>query len=335
MGKEQPLVSIVMPVHNNEKDLHEAIGSVLSQTYDCIELLLVDDGSTDCSGAICDEYAQRDSRIQVFHTKNRGVSHARNKGLNAARGEWVFFMDGDDALAADALDTLIGYADQSDVVIGMITWFPAQARAPICIPTPKNYTSFRELVEDYLSVAYFDCLYSACAKLYRNTKKPSMQFDETVKWAEDMLFNLEYLPYCQNIRVIPDEVYRYRQENASSLSRRFYFGEPAIRIREYKDYAAVLGEVHPAMRCVARKFVYYMYNYFARLCMLSSKNKAEKMLIINYWLDMGVGQYASQGDFAKEDEFQWMWKCVQAHDAEGLYAYVSEKVMNSDYCSDK
>ena len=69
--------------------------------------------------------------------------------------------------------------------------------------------------------------------------------------------------------------------------------------------------------------------------MLSSKNKAEKMLIINYWLDMGVGQYASQGDFAKEDEFQWMWKCVQAHDAEGLYAYVSEKVMNSDYCSNK
>lgn len=335
MEKEQPLISVVVPIYNGEKDLREAIDSVLSQTYDCIELLLVDDGSTDYSRKICDEYALSDSRVRVFHTEHHGLSHARNVGINAACGDWILFVDSDDMLVPNTLDILRSHADQSDVVIGMITWFPVQARAPICIPAPKNYTSFRELVEDYLSAAYFDGLYSACAKLYRNTKKPSMQFDETVKWAEDMLFNLEYLPRCQNIRVIPDEVYRYRQENASSLSRRFYFGEPAIRIREYKDYEAVLGEVHPAMRCVARKFVYYMCNYFVRLCMLSSKDKAEKMLIMNYWLDMGVGQYASQGDFAQEDEFQWMWKYVQARDVEGLYAYVSEKVMNSGYCSDK
>lgn len=334
MGKEQPLVSIVMPVHNNEKDLHEAIGSVLSQTYDCIELLLVDDGSTDCSGAICDEYAQRDSRIQVFHTKNCGVSHARNMGLNAARGEWVLFVDGDDALVENALDILWNHADQNDVVIGMMAWFSEQETEPLSVSVEKNYASFRELTEDFWSESRFGCLYAVWGKLYRNTKKQAMQFNETVKWAEDMLFNLEYLPCCQNIRVIPDKVYRYRQENSSSLSRRFYFGEPALRIREYKDYEAVLGEVHPAMRAVAREYISYLYSYFVRLCKLSSKSEAEKKLIMHYWLDRSVGKYASESDVAKEDAMRQMWKYVQACDVEGLYAFASAKAVNSGCCAE-
>ena len=91
-----PLVSVIIPIYNTEKFLPLCISSVLNQTLTDIEVLLVNDGSTDGSGKICDEYACKDQRIQVIHTLNQGVSHARNQGLETAKGEYIAFMDSDD-----------------------------------------------------------------------------------------------------------------------------------------------------------------------------------------------------------------------------------------------
>ena len=90
------MISIIVPVYNTEKYLHRCIDSVLAQTYQDFELLLIDDGSKDSSGAICDEYAAQDTRVRVFHKENGGVSSARNVGLDLAQGEWVTFVDSDD-----------------------------------------------------------------------------------------------------------------------------------------------------------------------------------------------------------------------------------------------
>lgn len=89
-------ISIIIPVYNAEKYLRRCINSIYAQTYDDFELLLVDDGSADSSGRICDEYAATDSRTRVFHNENQGVSSARNTGLDNAVGEWIMFMDSDD-----------------------------------------------------------------------------------------------------------------------------------------------------------------------------------------------------------------------------------------------
>ena len=89
------MVSIIVPVYNTEKFLHRCIDSILAQTYTDFELLLIDDGSKDSSGTICDEYAAQDARVRVFHKENGGVSSARNLGLDNARGEWVTFVDSD------------------------------------------------------------------------------------------------------------------------------------------------------------------------------------------------------------------------------------------------
>lgn len=91
-----PLVSVIIPIYNTEKFLPLCINSVLNQTLTDIEVLLVNDGSTDGSGKICDEYACKDQRIQVIHTLSQGVSHARNQGLETAKGEYIAFMDSDD-----------------------------------------------------------------------------------------------------------------------------------------------------------------------------------------------------------------------------------------------
>ena len=91
-----PLVSVIVPVYNVEKYLPRCLDSILQQTYKKWELLLIDDGSKDESGKICDDYAVKDERIRVVHTSNQGVSSARNKGLDAAIGEWIAFIDPDD-----------------------------------------------------------------------------------------------------------------------------------------------------------------------------------------------------------------------------------------------
>lgn len=105
MGKD--LVSVIVPVYNIEKYIKNCIESILRQTYMQIEVILVDDGSTDTSGKICDEYAEKDDRIRVIHKENEGVSSARNSGLLASEGEYISFVDGDDLLAINAVEVLM------------------------------------------------------------------------------------------------------------------------------------------------------------------------------------------------------------------------------------
>lgn len=112
------LISIIVPVFNAEKYLNKCIQSILGQTYSNIELLLIDDGSTDSSGAICDKYVSQDSRVKVFHNPNEGVSAARNCGLDKAKGEWIAFVDADDWIDADMYEQMYNAAvqNQTDLV---------------------------------------------------------------------------------------------------------------------------------------------------------------------------------------------------------------------------
>ena len=111
------MISIIVPIYNREKYLSECIDSILVQSYSDFEVLLIDDGSTDRSGEICDEYAQKDARIRVFHKENGGVSSARNVGLDNATGEWIAFVDSDDWVGEKYLESFSGHLD-ADLVIG-------------------------------------------------------------------------------------------------------------------------------------------------------------------------------------------------------------------------
>ena len=112
----QGLVSIIVPVYKAEKYIHQCIDSLLAQTYRNIEVILVDDGSPDNCGKICDEYAAKDYRVKVIHQQNGGVSAARNVGLANATGEWITFVDADDSVTCAYIEQL--YVNDSDWVIG-------------------------------------------------------------------------------------------------------------------------------------------------------------------------------------------------------------------------
>lgn len=112
-------ISIVVPVYNTEKYLTECVNSILLQTFTDFEVILVDDGSKDKSGQICDRLSETDSRIKVFHQLNSGVTCARAKGVTLAQGEWICFVDSDDTLPVDSLEKLdAGICDATDIVIG-------------------------------------------------------------------------------------------------------------------------------------------------------------------------------------------------------------------------
>ena len=113
-------VSVIVPVYNVEKYLRSCVNSILNQTLNDIEVILVDDGSPDASGVICDELAKADERVKVIHKKNAGVGAARNDGLSLAQGEWVIFGDSDDWFETDALEQLVseGEKTKADVIFG-------------------------------------------------------------------------------------------------------------------------------------------------------------------------------------------------------------------------
>lgn len=134
--KRVPAVSVVIPVYNVEAYLCECVDSVLNQTMPDFEIILVDDGATDSSGRMCDEYANQDARIRVIHQPNGGLSAARNTGLDAATGEYVYFLDSDDYIAPHALEKLrdIAEKERADVV-----FFDASVFFTDCEPDPKVY----------------------------------------------------------------------------------------------------------------------------------------------------------------------------------------------------
>ena len=113
-----PKISIVVPVYNAEKYLPSCVNSILAQTLNDIQIILVDDGSKDNSGKICDDYQKQDKRINVIHQKNSGVMKARAEGVRVANGEWVCFIDADDMVAPDALECMYSYiANDIDIVV--------------------------------------------------------------------------------------------------------------------------------------------------------------------------------------------------------------------------
>ena len=104
------LISIIVPIYNVELYLEKCIESIINQTYKNLEIILVDDGSTDSCGKICDEYAKKDNRIKVIHKINGGLSDARNKGMEIAKGKYIGFVDGDDYVASDMYETLYKFS---------------------------------------------------------------------------------------------------------------------------------------------------------------------------------------------------------------------------------
>lgn len=193
-----PQISVIVPVYNVEKYLYHCIDSILAQTFTDFELLLIDDGSTDSSGKICDEYGEKDSRIRVFHKENGGVSSARNLGLDKANGEWIWFIDSDDYVEQETISSLPSYLQNNDYDCVIFGYFTENEHAKTEFASPKGL----QLSVDYITalkwlyepqyVPYQGYIWN---KLFKRTilQNYHLRFDIQIKFNEDRLFCFEYL----------------------------------------------------------------------------------------------------------------------------------------------
>ncbi len=220
-----PCISIIVPVYKVEAYLPKCIDSILDQSFSDFELLLIDDGSPDKSGAICDQYAKKDNRIRVFHKSNGGVSSARNCGLNKARGEWITFVDSDDELMPDALESMIGMVRDSqenvDLVLAgydTINISNGLTKSTSSLPFELRQVNRDNAIELMYRSNFYLCF--ICSKLYKTSviRQNKLLFDETIYYSEDRLFIIQYLCNCTKpIKYTTKSVYKYYFRSNSAM----------------------------------------------------------------------------------------------------------------------
>ena len=188
-----PLISIIVPVYNTEKYLHRCIDSILIQTFTDFELLLIDDGSKDRSGEICDEYAKNDSRVRVFHKENGGVSSARNLGLDNAKGEWISFVDADDYLNDDSLSILSQNLDVDLIIASYEEYYEGTVKNNQCGLLDVKISSRSDKKHFFFQYMHTGILKCIWGKLYHKRIIKAIRFDTNMRFGEDTLFMLDII----------------------------------------------------------------------------------------------------------------------------------------------
>ncbi|MBR0165488.1 MAG: glycosyltransferase family 2 protein [Prevotella sp.] len=211
-------VSIVVPVYNTEDYLTCCINSILRQTFYDYELLLVDDGSTDGSGALCDSYQERDGRVRVFHQQNGGVSAARNFGVQQAQGEWICYVDSDDEVKPDYLKEMVeAICSDHCMVMGNIS------DGRMCGNLRENTVKHGKEMVRYLLDTSALFLSGPVAKLFNRELliKHGICFPEGIHYGEDMVYLFTYLNVIEDVAIRKDINYIVRMR-ADSLTRGYY-----------------------------------------------------------------------------------------------------------------
>ncbi|WP_336776030.1 glycosyltransferase family A protein [Paenibacillus sp. MMO-58] len=227
------LISIILPVYNAEKYVSKCINSLINQTYKNIELIIIDDGSTDNSTAKCNYYLMKDSRIQLININNSGVSNARNVGIKNSRGSWIMFVDADDWLEPDAVEKVCEYVldkDECDLIqfncneVNETGRLVNKKEGVVNLKTLsglelKNYYKRIFIPSgDLESLEVFGFTRPVWGKLFNGkiVRNNNILFNHDLKIGEDMLFNLEYFSHCKRIILMPHYLYNYRVLSSSA-----------------------------------------------------------------------------------------------------------------------
>ena len=283
-----PLLSVIVPIYNKETYLSICIDSILEQSFANFELLLINDGSSDGSLAICKSYEKKDKRIKVYDKENGGASSAKNFGIKRANGVFCSFVDADDYIDKDFFRNLINKIENNkiDLAIGNVLF----------VDENKNTTRNINLVEGDFSLRDFFSffpLYMPNAiigapwnKIYRVSilKKNNILFDESITNNEDLHFNINYFYFCKSVSVVGYPLYHYINHCGTSLSRKYISNLFDIYLLSFNKMCAFLESIN--MLESNKKFY---YSYFAKqiinavdnACKDNGKQKKDKIVEID------------------------------------------------------
>ena len=217
------MVSIIVPIYNAEQYLRRCVDSILNQEYTDYELLLVNDGSTDASGDICEEYGDRDSRVIVIQKENTGVSDSRNRALDRARGKYLQFLDSDDWITPDATRLFVRAAEEygCDMVISDFYRVVGERLSPKGDIEEEGVLTREEFAAHMMENPadfYYGVLWN---KLYRRdiVEEHKLRMDTDISWCEDFMFNLEYIRYAKVFYALHAPIYYYVKRKGSLASQ--------------------------------------------------------------------------------------------------------------------
>ncbi len=211
----EKLISVIIPVYNVEQYLRKCLDSVIGQTYNNLDIILVDDGSSDGSAVICDEYAQKDDRITVIHKQNGGVSSARNAALNIIKGDYVCFVDADDYILPEMFERLLNEIQKGyDIAqCSYVFLYDDRTVSAATSVESREYFGKTEIINAFFTEKIQNQLWS---KIFDRNVIQGNKFDESLKIAEDKLFVHECLVAAKSVKCIPDELYVYIQRGDSA-----------------------------------------------------------------------------------------------------------------------
>lgn len=251
------LISIIVPVYKVEKYLRRCVDSILAQTYQNIEVLLIDDGSPDNSGEICDEYAEKDSRVRAFHKPNGGVSSARNLGLKEANGEYIGFVDADDYIDKTMYEVLLGNLIKENADISICSYNQEDSNGVFHKHWPHDdYLTIigDRQIEYLISNQYYTC--SCWDRLFKKELLKDFWFDESKKVYEDLLFLYEVAKKSSKTVFTSSPLYNYCNNDGTSVARSL-FDDRKMDIINVSQY--ILNDISVSkpslMRVAKREFV--------------------------------------------------------------------------------
>lgn len=247
---EQPLISIIVPVYNVAEYLPECVNSIINQTYKNLEIILVDDGSTDACPDICDGYAKRDSRIRVIHKKNGGLSDARNAGLDICTGEWIGFVDSDDYIANDMYEKLYGSAVEAQADVSVCQSIKNK-NGKLLYSNYKRGTEILYSKEDMINRMFCGGVQTiaVCLKLYRKHVFSDLRFP-VGKTNEDAFVILSIIDKTAQMVIIPSALYYYRIRIGSITNVRHWNNNIWDTIYAYRQNISIIRNKYPSSLAV-------------------------------------------------------------------------------------
>lgn len=219
--QNESLVSVIVPIYKVEQYIRQCVESIIKQTYHKLEIILVDDGSPDNCGTICDGYAKKDERIQVIHQKNGGLSAARNAGLDIAKGDYIFFVDSDDWISNDTIQKMLAKYEETnaDLVLCDICPFYEADYSGVkkqASPLKSEVLDQKELIERLMQeAAWYYCV--VWNKLYPRTLLDGIRFPLDFIHEDEAIAH-RIFERCQTIAVIAEPMYYYRQTNGGIMA---------------------------------------------------------------------------------------------------------------------
>lgn len=248
------MVSVIVPVYQMEKYVERCIKSLLNQSYNNLEIILLDDGSTDNGLQICKQWEKKDKRIRVFDHSNQGVSYTRNQGIEKSTGEYLIFLDADDILHPDTIGSMVECIENERADVCICGYSVVSETDRKCFkPNIQGNIDLNTFKEDYFWDFYNKyILHNIGTKMYRKSwiLSNNIRFKEKYAIYEDIIFCLEYLKNVRNIAVLDQDCYFYMKDNENSVTKSYR--------KEFLDNAFQLNEILAEM--ISKRTEEFYYN---------------------------------------------------------------------------